>query len=306
MFNYINGETNGETVLALGNFDGLHLGHMKVLNKAVEVSKTLGAERAVLLFDEHPKKLLCGERPPMLMADDMKESYLEKIGFKIVKASFSEFKDVSARDFVISLKKDLNVGAICCGFNYRFGKGGEGTAAKLSLLCGRLGIRLYLAGEASYEGEPISSTRIRAALESGNIKAANAMLGRDFSYNLTVVHGDGNGKKYGFPTINQVFDKGFVKPLNGVYCSVVTVDGKRYCGVTNIGVRPTVDGKCDPRSETNIVGFSEDIYGKNVQVELVEFIRPEKKFDGIDKLTEQIALDRELSEKIIGQQGLDL
>lgn len=302
MFSFENSEPGADTVLALGNFDGLHIGHIEVLKKALEISKQTGLEAAVLLFDEHPKKLLDGKRPPMLMTDEKKEKELKRLGFRIIKVSFAQFKDLSAKDFVLGIYCKLNVRAICCGFNYHYGKGGEGTAQTLQVSCDKLGVMLCALGEVDYKNKPISSTRIRNAIESGEIEDANAMLGRRFSYDFTVVHGNEMGRTFGFPTINQQFPEDFVVPKRGVYCSQTIVGSYSYAAVTNIGVKPTVSDEAIPASETNIIGFRGNLYGEKVEVELTHYIREEKKFSSYDELKKQISLDCDFAKENYGKE----
>ena len=280
----------GDCLLALGNFDGIHKGHRAVLEKALSEAKKRGLVPAVLLFDEHPKKVLFGEAPPLLITESDKREQLSKMGFSLVTASFSELQNLSAVEFITKIYCSLNVRAISCGYNYRFGKNAEGDVFSLKTECEKLGITLFVAPEKIYEGEAVSSTRIRAALQNGEVKKANAMLGREFSYCIEVVSGDRRGRLLGFPTINQFFLPDFVKLRKGVYASKVKLSDKWYPAVTNIGIRPTVDGESF-RSETCILGFSGDLYGAEVEVFLLDFLRDETKFDSLEELTEAIARD---------------
>ncbi len=156
-----------------------------------------------------------------------------------------------------------------------------------------------------FDNRPISSTRIRNALKYGEIDNANKMLGRNFSYDFTVVHGDARGRTIGSPTINQFFPEGFTVPEFGVYASYTVVGGKLYPSVTNIGIRPTI-GNSPERSETNILGVNEDLYGKNIEVGLIKKLRGEMKFSSIDELSVQIAKDRESAVKIFDSEGVIL
>lgn len=286
-----------ETVLALGNFDGLHRGHMKVLQKALEVSKKNELAAVVMIFDEHPKSVLCGKRPPRLMTDEARDEMLEKMGFRVLKVSFKQFRDLSPEEFVLTVYCRLNVRAICCGFNYHYGKNGAGTAQTLGESCEKLGVKLFAVSQVDFEGEPISSTRIRLALESGEIEKANEMLGRSFSYSLPVVSGDKRGRLLGFPTINQFFEPDFVQARRGVYASKVLLGSSWYAAVTNIGVRPTVKAST-VRSETCILGFSGDLYGREIEVFLLSFLRDEKEFESLAALSEAIEKDAEKAAEI--------
>ncbi len=310
MFEIENGGLNCDTVLALGNFDGLHRGHIKVLQKALDVSKENNLALSVMLFDEHPKKIISGKRPPMLMTQEKRDEILKKMGFKIVKASFNQFKDLSPEEFLLKIYCKLNVRAICCGFNYHYGKNASGNTETLRESCEKLKIKLFVCDEIDFEGEPISSTRIRKKIENGNIKKANEMLGREFSYKLKVVNGDKRGRQLGFPTINQFFPEDFVNIKYGVYASKVKIGDTWYASVTNVGIRPTVETE-RPRSETCILDFSGDLYGQEIEVFLLSYIREEKKFDSLHELSKTISRDAktakdffENSEKFsFGQKG---
>lgn len=291
------GKLCSDCLLALGNFDGIHRGHRAVLEKALFEAKKRGLVPAVLLFDEHPKKVLFGEAPPSIITESDKREQLSKMGFSIVTASFSEIQNLSAAEFITKIYCSLNVRAISCGYNYRFGKDARGDTFLLKNECEKLGISLFVAPETIFKGEAISSTRIRRALQNGEIKNANAMLGREFSYCIEVVSGDRRGRLLGFPTINQFFPPNFVKLRKGVYASKVELSHRWYPAVTNIGTRPTVDGESF-RSETCILGFSGDLYGAEVEVFLLDFLRDEKRFDSVETLTDAISRDAKKAREI--------
>lgn len=288
---------NAGSVIALGNFDGLHKGHISVLNKALEVAAERELIPVVMLFDKHPKQVISGKRPPMLMTDEARDEKLEKMGFKIVKISFEEFRNLEPRQFLLTIYCRLNVRAICCGFNYHYGIGGSGNVDTMKESSEKLGIEVYAQDEINFDCEPVSSTRIRQTIESGRIKEANAMLGRQFSYKLEVVDGDKRGRLLGFPTINQFFPENFVTPRFGVYASKVKLGGLWYPAVTNIGIRPTVDTQ-RWRSETSILGFSGDLYGEKIEVFLLDFMRDERKCSGLSELSKTIRADAEKAMEI--------
>ena len=305
VFTFENVSLGGNAVVALGNFDGLHVGHKKVLSKALEIANEKGYVPVALLFDEHPRKYTLGKRPPILMTDEMRDNKLCEMGFTVVKMSFTGLRDLEPYEFLSKIQEKLQVKAICCGFNYHYGKNGAGNIKTLENDCRSFGIDLYWQTAAYYDGEPVSATRIRKALENGNIKAANAMLGRPFSYELTVVEGDKRGRVLGFPTLNQIFPDGFAVPKFGVYASKVCIGSKWYPSVTNIGIRPTIKTE-QLRSETHVIGFSGDLYGKRIEVFLLEYTRPEKKFDGLDSLAYTISCDAKSAERIYheNEEGL--
>lgn len=290
-----------KTAVALGNFDGLHKGHLAVINEAV-IQRDSGLLPCIVTFVTHPQKTLRGTAPKKLMTESLFEKEAEKIGCKTVKISFDEVRNMPYDEFFNKiLIEKLNVGFVACGFNYRFGKNAEGNAQKLELLCKQHGIGFVCVKGVGFENESISSTRIRQAIENGEIENANKMLGRYFSFNFEVVHGDKIGaRKLGFPTINQIFPEDFTVPKKGVYASFAQVDGKLYPAMTNIGNRPTVGGQ-ELRSETCIIGFSGDLYGTKTQVSLISYIREEKKFPSVEALSEQLKKDSATAEMICNE-----
>lgn len=282
--------------IALGAFDGLHLGHLRVL----EGTKQFGLAPSVLLFSEHPAKVLCGTTPPILITDTKRDALLREMGIEPLKTDFREIVSLSAREFVQEILRDrLHAGAVSCGENYTFGKERAGTPAVLKALCAECGIQLFVAPTAEALGAPVSSTRIRKLLQNGETESANALLGRRFSYAFEVVHGDERGRTLHFPTINQFFPSDFVVPKYGVYASQVFINGSYHAAVTNIGVRPTIGTKT-PRSETCILGFSGDLYGQHTEVELLSYLRPEQKFDSLDALRAAIQKDSIRAAEIFG------
>lgn len=281
---------NNGCAVALGNFDGLHIGHLAVIDRTVALAgENLTA--AVMLFDEHSMKAVVGEAPPKLIVEEERAAIFKEKGIEPFTVSFSRIKDYSPEEFVEKiLINELDARIVVCGFNYRFGNNAKGDAKLLEEICIEKNIKCVTINEVVKDGMPVSSTAIRSAVELGDIEKANAMLGRNFGYCAEVINGDKRGRTWGFPTINQKLPEGFVIPRFGVYESIVTVDGQSYKGVTNIGSRPTV-GTEKILSETNILLFDGDLYGKNVDVRLVRFIRNEQKFSSFDELIVQIKTD---------------
>lgn len=290
-----------KTAVALGNFDGLHKGHLAVINKAV-AQKSNGLLPCILTFDSHPLKALTGSAPKRIMTKSLCEKETEKLGCKTVRISFNEVRNMTPEEFFNEiLIKKLNAGFVSCGFNYHFGKMGKGTAETLRNLCENAEIGFECADEVIFEDEVISSTRIRQVVENGKAEEAYNMLGRHFSYDFEVVHGDKIGKKLlGIPTINQLFPDWHIVPKNGVYASATEVDGRIYPSMTNIGKRPTVNGE-QLRSETCIIGFSGDLYGTHPEVKLIKLIRNEKKFPSLEQLSAQLQKDSQEAEKIYNE-----
>lgn len=277
--------------LALGTFDGLHRGHLNVLNEAKKFALE-GFVPAMLMFDTHPQSVLKGFAPPLLITMEDKEDFARKNGVLPIHISFEEIRNLSPEEFLLDiLIKRHNIGAVICGENFLFGKDGGGDSKTLCELCEKYGVIYKMAQSIEYKGEMISATRIREALSNGDIKTANEMLGRNFSYDFLVVEGNKIGKKIlGFPTINQHFPTGFINLKHGVYASKSLVDGKIYPSVTNFGCHPTIGGD-KVLSETCILGFDGDLYYQKIRVELLDFIRQEKRFNSKDELKAQIDQD---------------
>lgn len=288
--------SDSETFTALGFFDGLHLGHRDVIDEAVNRSQKAGIKSCIFTFSRRPKSVLTGEPDMSLTTVEEKLALIEGEGVDILYiVDFAEIMSLSGEEFVRSvLVEKLKCRGVVCGFNYHFGRGGRSDSTDLSELCTKFGCEVIARSPIQYKKIAVSSSRIRNALQSGDISSANDMLGRKFGYNLEVVHGRQLGRTIGIPTINQVFPGNFCLPKFGVYASAVTVDGKQYRGITNIGVKPTV-GSDKPVSETWILDFSGDLYGKMVDVRLASFIREERKFASVEELKRQILKDAENS-----------
>lgn len=292
----------GELAAALGSFDGLHLGHRQVIGNTLSVP---GLRPAVITFQQNPSVSLQKKPVPLLTTNEQKLALLEEMGVEVVYLlSFEQIRDMEPEDFVEALYRVCRVRALSCGFNFRFGKNGRGDAGLLKELCREKGISLSVTPPVSVAGETVSSTRIRACLEQGDVQQAGQLLGRPFGYDFEVTHGRQLGRTWGTPTINQPFPAGYVLPRFGVYASLVEVEGQKYYGVTNIGVKPTVGSDC-ALSETWIPEFSGDLYGKKVPVELLDFIRPERKFDSLDQLKNEILENGVLARKIAEREWKD-
>ncbi len=287
-----------EKSIALGTFDGFHTGHTAV----TELARQSAYPAFVLLFSQHPLSVITGEAPKELITDSIRSRLIDNIRLTPVVTDFKRICGLSPEEFFESiLIKELNAKELSCGKNYTFGKGGKGNINILKRLCAENGIKLNIADTVTYKGEAVSSTRIRKALENGEIEDANKMLGRAFSYDFTVIRGDARGRTLGFPTLNQIIPDGFVTLKYGVYASAVCLNGRFYPSVTNFGIRPTI-GTDGVYSETNIRGFSGDLYGKNVEVFILSYIRPEKRFSSLARLSNAISADSEYSYQIFQER----
>lgn len=280
--------------LALGTFDGLHLGHMAVINTAKKSEYPMYA----LIFDEHPLKALTGNAPPEIMHKKVFEKLCAEYGINKVNMNFEKIMHLTAEEFFYDiLLKQLNVKELSCGENYTFGKGGTGNSEVLKELCDKNSIKLNIVPTVMYKGKAVSSTRIRKCLENGEITEANAMLGRAFSYIETVTDGEKRGRKLGFPTANQILPDGFVNLRHGVYATACFIDGKLCPAVTNYGVKPTFNGKTAV-SETYIIDYKDNLYNELIEIHVLDFIRDEKKFPDADALIKEISVDCEKAMKI--------
>ena len=275
------------TVAALGTFDGVHLGHKAVLQAALEYSDLIPV---CISFKSTPKNAL-GVETPLLLTDEQRIEKIKELGFKeVILLDFNEVRNQSPAEFLSGIIEKYNIAAICCGFNYRFGLGGAGDTALLSQYCEENKIRLTVSKEVKIKGITVSSTEIRRLIAEGEIGRANEMLGFPYFIEGNIVHGFKRGRTLGFPTINQDISNKLCSPKYGVYRSEVSVEGKRYRGLTNIGNNPTFSLPT-VKAETYIHEFSGEIYGKHARVELLEFIRPEIRFSTAEQLKKQLQRD---------------
>ncbi len=288
--------------LALGCFDGVHLGHRAVLECAVADAQK-GLVPTVFTFAQHPMQMLKGEAVPSLLTTGQQKALFTELGIEQMYApSFSEVRDIEAQAFVQHVLKEIcNAKTVYCGFNFHFGKGGTATAQDLRRLSGQYGIAVeILPAVTDANGMPISSSAIRRCLQQGQIETATAMLGWYFGYCNTVIQGNRLGRTLGFPTINQTLPQGLIQPKQGVYASLITLEnGRKYHGVTNIGVRPTVEQTGTVLSETRLFAFEGDLYGTAPKVELVHFLRAEQKFNSLPELARQIEKDQKKAAELL-------
>lgn len=277
-----------QTAIALGCFDGIHLGHRAVIEK-LSTRQSERFDTSVLSFSD---ELIIKKGAEQIASFDDKCRILAQMNVsELILPSFASLKDYAPVDFFHDiLVKKLDARLLVCGENYRFGRHAAGNSDMLRELCSRQGIECIIVPPVMYQGELISSSRIREALSEGRVEEAAQMLGRPFSYCFEVVHGRELGRQMGTPTINQYFPLNFLIPAYGVYASVTEIEGKTYASVTNIGVKPTV-GSNKPLSETWIIGYYGDLYGKHIRVSLISYMRKECRFDSIDSLKKAIHHD---------------
>lgn len=281
-------------VMALGFFDGVHLGHQQLIRTAIEQARALGADSAVMSFENHPLTEIFPRYTPVLITNNTQK--VEKIRALGIDYVFLEpftqtLMCLSPRDFVKDfLLKKFNIKGLVVGFNYTFGYKGEGTAEDLERFGKEYGFEVTVVHPYLKEGVPVSSTLIRELLGRGDVDKAAKLLGEPYSITGVIRSGKKLGRRYKIPTANlQLSSKAYL-PKNGVYFTRITVDGRTYDGLTNLGYNPTFD-KHPYAIETYIYDFDKDIYGKTVRLEFLKYIRGDMKFENVDALFKQIRSD---------------
>ncbi len=279
------------SAVALGIFDGVHLGHRSVISTMVQRANMQNLQPIVFTFEVGRQLPSSKKNATLLHTQQMKHNIMQKLGVKeLLAPQFADLKGRSPEKFVEMLCSTLNAKVLVCGENYHFGKGAVGNVDLLRTLAGKYGVEVVVAPPVTMFGATVSSTKIREAILSGDIERATKMLGTQFMVEGKVVYGNQIGRTISFPTVNMALETWRIVPRFGVYFSRVLINDVPYWGVTNIGVKPTV-GANYPVMETHILGFEGDLYGETLCVELWEFIRPERKFESIAELSEQIAKD---------------
>ena len=287
--NYIADE---DSVIALGNFDGVHKGHMELINRAVKNAKKLNIKSSLLLFNEHTDNLVKVGKKDIITTNKTKFEILENLGVDIIYLiNFTrEFMSYSPIKFLDDfLAKNLKIRGVVVGYDYTYGykKSGDVKFLKENK---NLFESVEVLEQISSHGVKISSTLIRSLIEEGKLKEANELLSRPYKLIGEIIHAKGLGKKMGYPTANLKLIDNFVIPKFGVYDTDIIINGERFRASTNIGTNPTVEHD-GIKIEAHILDFNKDIYGEIVELELLDFVRPELKFDSIEELFEQIAKD---------------
>lgn len=283
-------------VLALGFFDGVHLGHAALIRKTAERAKELGATPAVLTFDVHPDTLVRGEPVPLITSPEDRADLIRScFGVEeILSLRFDEsLMQMPWEEFIRWVRSEFSAVHLICGHDFTFGWRGEGNPARLSEKCAELGIGSDVIPKVTLDGETVSSTRIRALLLRGEVREANRLLGHPHALTDTVRTGYRLGRKLGTPTVNMRFGEGVLVPAHGVYAGRLRIEGEtvQRWAVTNIGVRPTVSDGDRVSVESYILDFEGNLYGRRIRLELLDFLRPERKFADTDALKAQIARD---------------
>ncbi|QOL25780.1 bifunctional riboflavin kinase/FAD synthetase [Thalassotalea sp. LPB0316] len=298
--NNIQPEDHG-CVLTIGNFDGVHLGHQRVIEALIEKAKQHNAVPTVMVFEPQPQELFAGDKAPARLTRLRdKYRYLAELGVeRLMCVSFSKaFASQTAQTFIEELLvKRLGVKHLIIGDDFRFGKQRQGDFNMLKVYGERLGFSVTDTASFKLEDCRISSTAIRQALEQDHLAEAARMLGRDYAISGKVFHGEKNGRKFGFPTAN-VSLKRRVSPVSGVYAVRVKHNEQEYFGVANIGCRPTLAG-VRQQLEVHIFDFNQMIYGQHIEVIMLKKLRAERKFDSLDALTQQIKIDSEQAKDFV-------
>lgn len=286
------------TSVALGFFDGVHLGHASLINKAKELAQG-DIKSVVYTFDSHPSSFF-GSTVPMITPGEERISILKSFDtdFLYLQKIDRDFLSISPQDFVTEiLIKKLGAVHIISGENYTFGKDKSGNPELMKKICDTHGITYTVVPFCTDENDIISSSLIRSLLNEGNVRRANKLLGRPFAISGEVIHCRNIGHTLGFPTANILPKKDALLPLSGVYATDAIVDGKTYASITNVGSAPTF-GEKKMIIETHILDFDEDIYSKNIKVEFINLLRPQQKFSSPDELVNQLKKDCETRRKL--------
>lgn len=296
------------TVLTLGVFDGLHLGHQAIMKTVVERAEAVGAIPTAITFDPHPRAVLYPENaPPLLQTLDQRLANFEFLGIKqaIVIRFDQEFASIDAETFLRDIVFErLQAKEVYLGKGFAFGKNRAGNIELLRKISQELGFVSDEVSEITLRGIRISSSKIRQLLQEGKVNLARRMLGRPYGIEGQIVHGMKRGRTIGFPTAN-------LKPVNrvipkfGVYATATLIDGVWRRGITNVGVRPTFENEVEPSIETFIFDFDGDLYGDVLRVRFLYRIRDERKFSGIDELKAQIEKDTKLALLYFKRQGVN-
>jgi riboflavin kinase/FMN adenylyltransferase len=283
------------SVMTLGNFDGMHVGHQTLVKTVRSLSLQEKLIGGLMTFDPHPLKILAPEKHTKLIFDmSEKIKCVESLGldFFVIEPFSRELSELTPEDFFKTMIQSFDIQFLIVGHDFNFGKNRSGTLDVLKKLCESHNVNLQILPPVRINGEVVSSTHIREAISSGDFEKANLFLGREFFMGGLIERGAARGRTLGFPTAN-LFTKAELIPKNGVHFTLFTYKGKNYPSVTNIGQNPTFReaSKRPIQIETHILDFNEELYGEQVEVKFKKFLRPELKFNSVDELIENIKSD---------------
>lgn len=289
----LNYEAEMPSVITLGKFDGVHRGHMRLINRILEIGKKDDLETVIFTFDVSPQVSLNQKKPQMLLTNEERRKRLHRQGIHtLIECPFvPEIRDMEAEDFIRKiLVKNLQVKALVVGPDFHFGHGRRGTPEMLDRMGKEYGFTVEVLDKVMDGDREISSTYIREELSKGNMEKVNELLGYPYTLTGEVIHGHQLGRTIGVPTINQIPGEGKLLPPRGVYASRTRIAGKEFHGITNIGIKPTVLEKF-VGVETYLFDCDMDLYGEKAKVELYHYQRPERKFESVDALKMQLQKD---------------
>jgi riboflavin kinase/FMN adenylyltransferase len=296
-----------QPVLALGNFDGMHRGHLKIIERVRRGAEERGSTAVAMTFDPHPSKIVRPDKaPPLLMTHQQKLEALARGGMHGV--AIIRFTPELARwdpeTFVRSVLVEwLHVSEVWVGANFLFGHDRSGNFSLLRSLGARYGFRAEKIDPVRYKDFVVSSTRVRRLVSEGRVDEAGALLGHYYAVDGSVVQGQKRGRALGFPTANLCAENELIPPA-GVYATTAHLDGMAYPAITNIGTRPTFESGEEHIIETHVLDFNKDLYGSKLRLGFVQRLRDEKKFDGVEALTAQIDADRIRARDLFDRMGL--
>lgn len=282
------------TACGIGNFDGIHLGHQKLVQTLLQYSQLRKLDSLIFTFDPHPSTVLSpNNSAKLIFKQNKKRQIMESYGIHhFVLAPFTqEFSRMEYKDFIYNVLIDkCRAKVVVIGFNYKFGYKGLGTAENLKRLCNEAGVDTIIVPPVTYKGNIVSSTFIRSLLEKGDVKSAAEYIGRPFTIEGFVTHGKGIGKRLGFPTANISVDSELVLPAKGVYAVLVAWNNNIFKGVANLGTKPTFNGN-DIVLEIHLFDFNGKLYGEKLEVSFIHNLRSEVKFDKPEDLAKQVQRD---------------
>ena len=295
-----------ETLITIGVFDGVHLGHKFLISKLVNLAAKQHLLSGIVTFRQHPRDLLAPKNKLLFLCSvEERVQLLKNEGVDIVAPlTFNrELAKVTARDFVSLLQKHLKMRGLVIGPDFMLGHNREGNAEMLRALGAEMGVSVTVVAPKSIDGEVASSTVIRQALAEGNMEKVTRLLGRPFSLKGTVARGEHRGTGLGFHTVNLKVDTKMALPPDGVYATRAYIEGQEYQAMTNIGLRPTFGDNNERTIESFILNYNQDVYGKAVKIEIIQRLREEKTFASIEELKQQIAEDVKRGSAILNTQG---
>ena len=289
------------TIATIGTFDGIHIGHQKILNSLARFAKENSLKSVVITFDPHPRKIINKKNSiELINTIEEKKEKLKTLGidYLIIQKFDEKFSETEANKFVEILKNNINIEKLIVGYDHRFGKNRNADINDLKKYGKELNFEVIEIDALEIKEVNISSTKIRSAIKDGDIRLANSYLGYNFFLSGAVVKGHSRGKELGFPTANLKINEDKIIPKNGVYLVKSIIDHQDFYGMMNIGYNPTFNNK-SKKIETHFFNLNKNLYGKIIKIELLEYIREEKRFENVDELIQRLKLDREKCLKLI-------